>query len=467
MSSPAVLSDHRPERANLAFSSEIDRFVLVSVPTLFALADTLSDNPVLHVLWAVPLALLCLKNFRVAILANTLNSGLQALVADQKLYLFCVGLMGLSLVRAFLTGSMTFTRVLGQSAFFSLTILAIMSRQYFRSDLKTRLTRRDVLLCLGLFSAVNFALLALGVQSAALGGNVRSMVGSGDLSAIFQSIFNVDISALNFPLGRGYNAIGSVFGALIAAAFPFAISNKQTPFIWSLAIFGVVSGTIACISVDAKGAIACGLLFGLAVSISPKILLQFAPLAVIALPVVPFVVFILVEVFGLPAVLNMLGIKESFIAGLDQRAIIWGGILAFLRHFSPMHLIGYGANGQVASGVVYTYNALILDIDPQYMTAHNYWLQTVLDMGYFGVVVLWMQYLSVFIRLTSQLHDKNGDDAATRSTMALFLYFLALGLTEALPLLYSPEMLFVWSLAILQMKSGPRRWRISFNSQTT
>jgi hypothetical protein len=88
-------------------------------------------------------------------------------------------------------------------------------------------------------------------------------------------------------------------------------------------------------------------------------------------------------------------------------------------------------------------------------------------MGYFGVVVLWMQYLSVFIRLTSQLHDKNGDDAATRSTMALFLYFLALGLTEALPLLYSPEMLFVWSLAILQMKSGPRRWRISFNSQTT
>jgi hypothetical protein len=73
------------------------------------------------------------------------------------------------------------------------------------------------------------------------------------------------------------------------------------------------------------------------------------------------------------------------LVSLSNREAIWRAVLGELRAFQPVHLVGFGAYGQVASGLSAAYAPYFSAyVYASLASAHNAFLQTVLEIGYLG-----------------------------------------------------------------------------------
>ncbi|HXC78129.1 MAG TPA: hypothetical protein VNU19_13875, partial [Candidatus Acidoferrum sp.] len=114
------------------------------------------------------------------------------------------------------------------------------------------------------------------------------------------------------------------------------------------------------------------------------------------------------------------------------RSTIWSIVAQFLSHPHAEDLIGYGAYGQVRSGVGYQYAYLFsYKAHPEFTSVHNIALQTILDVGYIGLA-LFLLFLVVAInsaRISYQVTPTPESAALLVALIALSLF----GASEALP----------------------------------
>ena len=115
---------------------------------------------------------------------------------------------------------------------------------------------------------------------------------------------------------------------------------------------------------------------------------------------------------------------------LSNRPIIWKAGFDELSNFKPIHLIGYGFRGQVASGVSRNYVCLFTSIViSEFASLHNIWLQTIIDVGYLGLIITITLLISLLVWVCQRLSTRfNHYDYAL---LCMMLMIISIGTLEA------------------------------------
>jgi hypothetical protein len=132
---------------------------------------------------------------------------------------------------------------------------------------------------------------------------------------------------------------------------------------------------------------------------------------------------------------------DSFSTGTG-RVYVWRGAWEVIKHFSLQDVIGWGAAGQIPS-LASAHYAFVFPTQPLAYTifTHDVVLQTILDEGYIGllilVVLLWRTF--VLLRRHLRLHPRS----PAAGLVAMLLVIILSGATEVSPSYYSEEVLLM------------------------
>jgi O-antigen ligase len=131
---------------------------------------------------------------------------------------------------------------------------------------------------------------------------------------------------------------------------------------------------------------------------------------------------------------NLLSRQNGDISTGNNRLYIWRVVFDYLKspHFSQF--IGYGANGQSISHLSDYYAYLFnFTTDATLYTTHNIALQTILDTGYIGLVVLVAVVVAAIRCFERNLDGAPGGAPLAAGPLALLLVLVLAGLVDAAP----------------------------------
>jgi hypothetical protein len=132
---------------------------------------------------------------------------------------------------------------------------------------------------------------------------------------------------------------------------------------------------------------------------------------------------------------------NSFSTGTG-RVYLWRGAWQVIKHFSLQDVIGWGAAGQIPS-LASAHYAFVFPSEPLAYTVftHDVVLQTILDEGYIGLLILVVLLWRTFVLLRRHLRCNPRSPAA--GLVAMLLVIILSGATEVSPTYYSEEVLLM------------------------
>lgn len=294
------------------------------------------------------------------------------------------------------------------------------------------LTRRRRLLC-ALFSPVCFATLNVGLYI--VGFHFPIVQSEAELkvkngSAQLLGFIGIHTTRATLPLSPGLNGAGEAAALTLVICAVLAYRSRGR-LRW-ISILGVMVGIVSVLLTDSRGPLAYALLALIILLSLPRWAKRAVAIVPILLPITPAIILFVTSHLGsLSESLNRNPGKGSFETATG-RSTIWSIVAQFLSHPHAEDLIGYGAYGQVRSGVGYQYAYLFsYKAHPEFTSVHNIALQTILDMGYIGLA-LFLLFLVVAINSARVAYQATG----TPESMALVGALIALslfGASEALP----------------------------------
>lgn len=157
--------------------------------------------------------------------------------------------------------------------------------------------------------------------------------------------------------------------------------------------------------------------------------------AMVALPITPLLITS-VDVFG--DAFFALSRGQMYGGFLSGREVIYESFFDRVPYFAYSNLIfGFGGYGQIAAGVSQGFDHLFVNFNPdaRYLTGmHNAYLQMILDVGFFGAVLLCGAAIHV-VRCAC----KSGEPLLKSFVVVLMLFCGAWGATETVLTPYVPE----------------------------
>jgi O-antigen ligase len=250
---------------------------------------------------------------------------------------------------------------------------------------------RAIAVGIAIYAGTNLLLIALGVQNTVL--NAQYLGGFSDGSML--AALGIHITRTALPISGGMNSSGLqvACGVAIGAAL---LSGMRTPHWRLLGATTLAATVIALLLSDSRGG-ALGAVAGSVVVLAPAYARRQSRWLAVILPILAALLLAVVAAFQTSSWMLTFqrGGADSAAGGLTGRPFIWGTIVLFLLSFSSDHLIGYGALGQIGSGVGQRYAALFEGgyASPMTNGAHNTVLQAVIDVGYIGaflqVLLFW------------------------------------------------------------------------------
>jgi hypothetical protein len=406
--------------------------VLLRLPIAFAAKPPTS----LRVLVALPLAV------GIALLVPRRRSNRVVSLLGVLVCTFAV-LIAVAMLRGEKAGAYADSR----TVYYEIAVLCLLvgfGYLYFATATSSR--ERDhrmfVLCCVpGTYVAVQAALYIAGVHHVAAG------VGEGSASAgtpaQLLGLLGIHAYRALFPLANGVVNFGDTAGAALAVSGILAI--KTTGRQRQIAAFLVVASLYALLETDARAA----LVAALAAVILAVLLGRRRVIAALAF-VVPFTTAIMSVALGLIAqtsLVTTLSRKGDDLVTATDRTVIWHAVLSFLSHPSLTQIYGYGANGQITSGANSGYVYLFWGTaNPSVYSAHNFMLQTVLDIGYGGLLVFVMLLYLTARRMQQMIVVS--DQAPAMALLGALIYFIINGATDTSPSIYSPETIYLFVLII-------------------
>lgn len=308
---------------------------------------------------------------------------------------------------------------------------------FVRDANKERVRSALVALCFApsLYVAANVVLRMAGVSSS------RPIPPQAGDPAQVLSFFGVHHLRTFFPLSDGVNSFGIVVGLAASTALVLAARSEGRTRRW--AIIAAAVDIYAILLADSRGPISAAL------GATLLVLLLGRRITVIGLRSLGFLVPASpVVIFGALSLLTAPGVTASAqgrtISTGTNRLFIWKPILDMLSHFRAADVFGYGAFGQITSGVARSYVYLFGDVSFT-PGAHNFVLQTVLDIGYIGLIVVVLVFV-MYIRAFAEASQRGS--ALGAALLCVMVYFVLVGFTEAAPTIYTPEIFFFFVLAL-------------------
>jgi O-antigen ligase len=319
----------------------------------------------------------------------------------------------------------------------AICLLLVFGYLYFATALSGReRDRRMFILCCipGVYVATNVAMRIVGFHS-------PSSVAAAGTPAQLLGLVGIHTSRVLFPLADGVVNFGDTVGVALAASAILAIrvAGRQR----LIAILLLMASAYALLATDARGALLCAI----AATILALIIGRHRVLACLAF-LVPATTAIVSFVLGVVAQTSLVGTfsrQGDDLVTATNRTFIWHAILHFLSHPSLTQLYGYGANGQISSGANLGYDYLFYGTpDPGSYSAHNFMLQTVLDIGYVGLLVF-VVLLYLTARRLQEMITNHGSVPA-KALLCTLVYFVLNGATDPSPSLYTIETLYFFLL---------------------
>ena len=294
-------------------------------------------------------------------------------------------------------------------------------------------TRRRRLLC-ALFSpvcfaALNLALYVVGFHFTAVRSE-RSEITLKPGPAQLLGLIGIHTTRANLPLSPGLNGAGEA--AALALVICAVLAYRSQGRLRWVSLLGAVVGFTSVLLTDSRGPLAYALLALIMLALLPRAAKRVVAVVPLLLPIWPAIIlFVAGHLGSLSESLSRNPGRGSFETATG-RSTIWSIVARFLSHTHAEDLIGYGAYGQVRSGVGYQYAYLFnYTTHPEFNSVHNIALQTILDMGYIGLA-LFLLFLMVGINSARVSYEKAGAPESAALLVALIALSL-FGASEALP----------------------------------
>jgi len=121
---------------------------------------------------------------------------------------------------------------------------------------------------------------------------------------------------------------------------------------------------------------------------------------------------------------------SSSSGALTNRTIIWKFVVNDLEKFKIIHLVGYGFRGQIISEISRNYACLFSSYTNSiYSPSHNFWLQLILDIGYFGVIITIVLLVYLILKLTRLFVIER--DYGYFAFLNILIYLISVGSLES------------------------------------
>jgi O-antigen ligase len=263
------------------------------------------------------------------------------------------------------------------------------------------------------------------------------------------ALIGVHIDRVAFAMNPSVNGMGVIAAVGLAAATMLALRTEGRER--KLGVAGAATCLLGLLLADTRAALFLAILVVVLLSVVKRT--KIAVLLAVAIPFSPWVIRATLYVLSSTGLAAPLSRNANNIATGGARVYIWQGAEHQLEHSSIFHaLLGYGANGQVTSGASRLYAYLFAGTpNPLLVHVHNLALQTLLDMGLVGLLLLIATVVMTVARLEriSSISPK-GPVAAL---LAAFLMLFLTGSTEPSPTYLTQETLF-FAMLLASVSAG-------------
>jgi hypothetical protein len=340
-------------------------------------------------------------------------------------------------------------------AIFTLGLFIFVS-YYAHQDLDQQmLLRKGVIYACGLYVTLNLVFYFIGIDS-------HDQLFLTKFPSQMLNLLGVKTYRVLFPMTDGLNNFGSLAGVTLIGHFQL-LKSHSTKVEKVLICIVLIACLSAILMTDSRGALLFSIGSIILVSI-PKNLFNFLRWSPFIISILP-----LLLIAYAPGILsnttswtnrpssgwtgNQAAISngacqeavEKSAGVLTNRPIIWESINNELKDIKMIQLIGYGYRGQVVSSVSDSYSCLFASYsNPKNASAHNIWLQTILDIGYIGLIICLALLLYLILKLT-KLNYMTGHHIYF-ALLNILLYIILIGSLES-PL--SPDYFGIYSLVII------------------
>lgn len=243
------------------------------------------------------------------------------------------------------------------------------------------------------------------------------------------------------PMTSGVTAAGTLSAMTIVMSTTLA--RHSTGLVRSTHVSLVAIAIVAALITDSRTAMFMTVLVLTIGAVTPR--LRNARGWALLLPLSPLALLLGLRGLAPTAVSDSLSRQGADFATGTGRTEIWQRIWdSTLSQPSATQLIGYGGNGQVPSGAYAAYSSILdggTSLPGVVYTAHNVYLQTVLDSGYLGLAVL----VGVVALAVSALWSSG---VVGRGLSGAVVVAMLCGTTEASPSAYFLDVMAIFVLLI-------------------
>jgi hypothetical protein len=314
--------------------------------------------------------------------------------------------------------------------------------------------KKGLLFAFGLYISMNVVFYFIGIDahdSIYLTSYPSQMLG----------FLHIKASRVLFPMADGINGFGLLTGAVLVGHFRLLNTN-----VWKkekiISFCLVVICVFVILLTDSRGALVFSIISILIMYFHQKFykLIRWSP---IIFPFISLFVVFLASKFtvNIPSWLvrpnsswsnSQITYSNQLCQELlhqtngifSNRPVIWSVVLSELMDIKPIHLVGYGFRGQVMSNISANYSCLFSSYtDSLLASAHNIWLQFVLDVGYLGLIMTMGLLYYLLLHLPGLISISKG--YFYLAIEGILLYILFIGTIEA-PL--SPDFFCIFIMVI-------------------
>ncbi len=290
-----------------------------------------------------------------------------------------------------------------------------------------------------IYVVLNLVLASGGVQNPVPAG---ATAGTQDQLLSFVGVAGV---RQQYPLSTSINLYSIVASSSVAGLLVLRLRVPE-----ALPRFVVWPAVLIClyevITGDSRATLAIALIVVLVFAVRRRF--AGAPWIAFVMPFFPLIVIGALELVSSSGIASLLSRSgngqsnfDSFSTGTG-RVYLWRGAWQVIEHFRLQDVIGWGAAGQIPSGAS-THYAFVFPTNPLNYTifTHDVALQTILDEGYIGLLILVFLIWRTFVLLRRHLRLDPRSPAA--ALVAMLLVIILSGATEVSPTYYSEEVLLM------------------------
>lgn len=337
-------------------------------------------------------------------------------------------------------------------AFFSVFLRFFVLLFYLSSIItlnRTDRARRALIISLAcgaaLFVAVNIAAYGAGLRGALEDVGPNKML----------SIVGISIARASMPFAAGVNNFGAMAGFAVVVGYTLTRYSRLTGcIVTALGLAGVILA-------DSRASLAVALVTCLAIVCMRRLNshLRWLPAVVFLMPLV---------LYGANAVLKntsaqTLIARDGFgqqLGPLTGRDLVWKSAIDVFADAHPIHLVGYGASGQITSGATRGYAWIFAE--PAWASRHslhNAALQVTIEIGYIGLVLWLLLWWRLMRSLAARWRKGHSVETSVLTSMAVFIALggvMEVSGTPSYPDVFAIFILLVaWTLPRIDGRSAP------------